>query len=305
MTTPNDLAARLFVRVYTTLLDDEDVLELSYAAVGVYVVALLISKQTASDGRVWVKLLRRDSAMRPGPPLEECLDELAGAGLVTLDGEVVIVRSWAKYNALAAQIVAKMDARKAAARRAAHERWHDGPFHECQRCNPDVPPDQCESDAAAYASVDERNAQRHRHRHRHSHSDPAASDPASTDIDADDVALADQLIDTLGYFDQPSTTGEQRYVARALRRGWTPDQLVDVAHEAAGRTDIDDTRQYLLGCLRRRSNNDPDQPSTPPATTPVNDNTDAFPDPHAGWDTPDVTADGIADARAQLNRDHP
>jgi hypothetical protein len=78
------------------------------------------------------------------------------------------------------------------------------------------------------------------------------------------VDVADSLIEALGFLETPATTGERRYVAKALARGWDADQLLDVAHEAAD-SGASDVRQYLVGCLRRRANEDP-APTTGPAT---------------------------------------
>lgn len=268
--TDDDLTARLFVRLYTSLLDDEDMLERSYAAIGVYAVTLLLSKHTAADGRVAVKLLRRDAALRPGTTLDDALDELADAGLVTVDDGHVTVRSWGKYNALSADIVARRAARRQAARRANHERWHDGPFEACQRCHNDVSPRQSESDSDRTPPESDPDPQQNPHSHSHSHSDShsqSSTDGSGPDTPPDgcepaDVDLADRLIETLGYLDQPSTTGERRYTARARRRGWTTQQLEDLAHEVAGRDDLTNPRQFLVACLRHRANTDPDHPPT-------------------------------------------
>ena len=52
----------------------------------------------------------------PGPDLEDALRELADAGLITVEDGHATVRSWAKYNALSAEIVARRTARKEASR---------------------------------------------------------------------------------------------------------------------------------------------------------------------------------------------
>lgn len=323
----DDLSARLFVKLYTSLLDDEDMVERSYAAIGVYAVGLLLSKHTAVDGRVPLKLFQRDAALRPGTPLEEALEELDDAGLVFVDGGHVTIRSWSKYNALAADIVAEQNAKRERAQRAAHERWHAGEFDSCHRCHRGVSPTQCPPDAPGIQgacgpdatgnaqSQSKSKSKSHSQSDSQSHSDPdalqAASDGLGYELGLDpiDVDAADKLIQILGYLDELSTSGERRYVARARRRGWSLEHLEDLAHEAAGKTDVDDVRQWLGGCLRKRANTDPG-PGDVVAAVEVDPlaniaDDDAFPDPNEGWDTPEVTHDGLAAARAALPRNKP
>lgn len=72
------------------------------------------------------------------------------------------------------------------------------------------------------------------------------------------VAAADSLIAKLGYVDPPPAgPDERRYVARAVGRGWTIEQLTDLAVEAASRVDVEDPRGWLRGALKNRANEDP------------------------------------------------
>lgn len=320
-----DLSARLFVKLYTSLLDDEDMVEQSYAAVGVYAVGLLLSKHTAADGRVPIKLFERDAALRPGTPLEEALEELDSAGLVTVADGHVNVRSWSKYNALAADIVAAQNAKRESGRRYAHERWHEGDYRACPRCHKGVSPGQCQDDGSPmgapvgtqWAPNAQSESQSHSQSDSQSDSDdhqmggPLGDPSTSPDglgfelgLDSIDVAAADRLIEILGYLGEPSTSGERRYVARARRRGWSIEHLEDLAHEAAGKTDVDDVRQWLGGCLRKRANTDPDPDQRAAADdgNPLASITgdEAFPAADEGWDTPEVTKSGLAAARSAL-----
>jgi len=87
--------------------------------------------------------------------------------------------------------------------------------------------------------------------------------------DAEVVALGDRLV-ALDYADpEPAKIDERRYIARALNRGWTIDQLEDLAAEAMSRDHVGEPRDYLRGGLKKRANSDPDgapQPEAPPAT---------------------------------------
>lgn len=94
---------------------------------------------------------------------------------------------------------------------------------------------------------------------------PPEVTPVPTSADPPVVAVADQLIAALGYVDPPpANQGERNYVARALTRGWAPDQLHDLAIEAGARDDVRDHRAYLLGVLKRCANEDPTARSGPP-----------------------------------------
>lgn len=95
-----------------------------------------------------------------------------------------------------------------------------------------------------------------------------ALDTVSLDPDGPEVvAVADSLIAKLGYVDPPPAgPDERRYVARAIGRGWTIEQLTDLAVEAASRVDVEDPRSWLRGALKRCANEDPAKPP-PPATT--------------------------------------
>ncbi len=256
-------ANRLFVRVYTALLDDDACIELSLAAIGCYAITLLIAKRTVSDGRVPLRLLRRECALRPDSGPIEALSELEDAGLVTMVDDVVVVRSWSKYNATAEEIQAKQRAakerRRMAARRANHERWHSGPFKSCGRCNEGVSPGESESDPVG----SDRIPYSHSHSDSDSHSDHRQTDPDRTtdptdrpggptaEVEAVAVAAADELVATVDAGATEADPAERRFVARAIDNGWTLEQLRDLAAESAT---AEDPRRYLLGCLRNRAN---------------------------------------------------
>lgn len=88
---------------------------------------------------------------------------------------------------------------------------------------------------------------------------PAAADPPV-------VAAADSLIARLGYADPPPAGPDIRgYVARAMGRGWTFDQLSDLATEAGAREDVADPLGWLRGALKNRANQDPPAPAAGPA----------------------------------------
>lgn len=84
------------------------------------------------------------------------------------------------------------------------------------------------------------------------------SDP--TELAAAAVALGDTLLERIGYVDAQAGPDITQYVERALARGWPPSNLEDAATEigAIPHAEIEKSpRHVLLGCLRKRANEDP------------------------------------------------
>jgi hypothetical protein len=93
---------------------------------------------------------------------------------------------------------------------------------------------------------------------------PTPSRASDAAAEAEAVAVADQMICDLGIVGADTARAdERRYVAKALARGWTADQLSDLAVEAGARDDVGSPRAYLLGCLKRCAN----EPPPPSAAT--------------------------------------
>lgn len=97
---------------------------------------------------------------------------------------------------------------------------------------------------------------------------PATPDQPNGELAA--AAVADSLIQHLGYFDQTPGPDLIRYTARALDRGWTQTDLEDAAVEVAAMNpdEIETTPlRVLRGILKDRANRDAPPPPPDPATT--------------------------------------
>lgn len=287
--TDEDPSARVFVRLYTKLLNDEAMVELSYGAVGVYVVALLLAKDVATDGVVSVRLLRRDAALRPDADrLPELVDELVDNGLAVRsgDGSAISIRNWTKYNKPAEEIVAERTARTEASLRANHQRWHvDGrkPKPECRMCRaeglfgqvtPDRTPNRIHSDPPRnHTESQEREIEEEREieKEQQPRTGSGPDGPPTPDSEAVVVEVADRLIELLGYVDQQARPDIRRYVAkilakadaapedqRAQARRHAIDEMDDAAIRTMSKDAVADPVAYLASLLKHLA-----QPGTP------------------------------------------
>jgi hypothetical protein len=118
--------------------------------------------------------------------------------------------------------------------------------------------------------------------------------------DDDGTELIVEALELAGYPRPTPTTGEARYTAAATARGWTPHDILERATRASS---AGDPRAYLLQCLRNLANTDPPaRTGPPPSTRPETMSPPTVPQlgRHEGWDTPEVTRNGLAAARAAL-----
>ena len=283
-TSDEDPAAVLYVRLYCKALDDTALMELSFSAVGVWVVGLLIAKRTVTDGVIPPSQLRRDAALRQRigeNDLEAAIEELIESGLWVVDdvGSFRVV-SWIRYNTPTEVLGVRRRDRKDSSDRANHTRWHINkkqPKADCKLCieeglvtphvsesesggDPDrTPGGSLEVEVEVEVEV-EKEGQIETPR---CVSTVPPREPATTvrhtPTEGDITRLAMQ---TLGYPDPTPTAGQIKTVQRAITNGWTTTQLLAQAEHAATKAE---PLSYWESCIRKASNIEPppDAPAAP------------------------------------------
>lgn len=243
-----DPAAGLFVRLYTKALDDDAMMGLSFGAVGLWSIGLLLAKRAVADGRVSLGQLIREALGRghTRDELDALIEELATAQLWSIEETGGYrIRGWLKYNRSADAIGSDRMNRMEAGRRANHQRWHvnEGrPTPGCSYCVSEklvkapVSPDECGSDP------------------NESEADPPTNPPGSLEVErelevenkstvtpvgaapaVDD--LADRVWATAGIVRPGPNAGQRKTVEAIRRRGIPTATLLAKAAQAASAGD--------------------------------------------------------------------
>jgi hypothetical protein len=241
-----------------------------------FVTSIALAKASGADGRISLRAMVgiQWGAMSP--------DEVSAAALqlverrlwsATDDPDTFVVRSFLKWNESAEEVAKRTERKRLNALSTNHKRGlHvDNPMDGCPKCespgrdaDANAPPPQERAHERTQERAHERtqSAAQERapdadktRRRPDADDDPPQPPPGDPALDAEAAVVADELLTMLGLFGATARPDEIRYVARAMSRGWTALALADCAAEAAV-ADVSDVRQYLLGMLRRRANED-------------------------------------------------
>ena len=260
-----------WARLSAGIVYDPDWLEADAAGRLCFMVSIALAKGANLDGEFSLRVMTgvMHGAV-PRPKVISSAADLCRLGLWEhVEGDRYRVTNYLRWNEGVADQEDRRERKRTGARIANHKQGrHDAsPDDECPLCRSSdrstdrssdrscVASETLDADADADADADPPLQVPPRS------TVPAAVPPAE---EVAVVELADQLVAALGYVSpEPARPDERRYVARALAKGWTPDQLEDLAYEAASREGVDDVRGYLRGGLRTRANEAPPAPAGP------------------------------------------
>lgn len=336
----DDPRAAVFVPLAVGFLDDVDVNDCGALAQLVYLRALLHAKRAASDGLVSLRQIAGGLFGHVDPDdVQAAAAELVDAGLwdATSHTDRYVITGWLKHNASTLERSLERDAKRVGAHRTNHKLGrHDGaPVDGCPDCqdgpappDPDPPPSVSPGgnapDAKRDASDSEANAQRGRYSDAETETEtetdlqalpvtqegPAASDASESDSETLSDALGTtqpaeatpvelEIAERLGYPRPPRNAAGIAAACRAAERAGHRRPAIVAAgtadHVRAGPSPAAGAQRAIEALARQQPEPDPMANIAPDS---------AFPDPTAGWDTPETTQNGLADARAHLAAAH-
>jgi hypothetical protein len=137
----------LYVQLDVNWVNNPKVARAGLDGAGLHAVCMCLAKSLETDGWIDLLILSRYGST------DELVDRLVGLGLLERDGERVRPHDWLERNMSQAAIDALREAKKEAGRRGNHNKWHDGEFETCARCNPE---------AQVVAGCDQVGSQSHR-----------------------------------------------------------------------------------------------------------------------------------------------
>lgn len=271
--------------------DDTRLIDVSANAELVYLRSLGLTKRMEEDGARWISPghLRKlcDKLDLNDADRRAVADELETVGAWTADVEADtwVVTAWDSWNVSVTEGKARQNR---GAKQGNHNRHgHPGKLDDCLVCNDDASP-------GGSLDVGKRPVS-------DSPSDRLAVGSTSLDVDVDEMEMknspssstvyprpvdnrasddggveereqrttthpAVRILQPLGIVGAEPTEGERQTVGRAIERGWTTDQLVDLAHIAASK---EEPRSYLQGMLTKRANTSPTAAPAANGTAPV------------------------------------
>lgn len=251
-----DLGA--WARLSARIIHDPDFLAASGDARLLFLTSIALAKNVNRDGLISLRaMVGIQHGVMTEAEVTEAAHELIGLGLWTPGGAAgtYCVRQFTKWNETAEEMETAALRKRVGALKTNHAlgRHQDKREADC----PDCAPVNAQANAHGHASDRYRPDKTRQDKTRTP--PPPLADPSEADALA--VVVGDELIRRLGYVEKRSTVPERRYVAKALKRGWHPDQLYELAADILASDIPEDPRRYLLGALRIRANAPPGRSS--------------------------------------------
>lgn len=258
---------RIYVPWSVGYLDDPDWSKASAHAQLVYFRGTLHAKRAAMGGVVSLHVVTGGlwGVMAPEDVAAAAQELVAAEKWKQLDDDTFLVVSYQYHNGVEGDSGAIK--RRSDAIRGNHIRWHvnrDQPDEDCEYC---YPPETTDSQVNEGASPPESGANRGRiggeslevEREAESDVKKPSSAPASNralELSAEELHRAretvEDALDLLGYEVATISDPEVRTVARAHRRGATPDLVLDLADRSV---QANEPRAYWLTCVSASNSN--------------------------------------------------
>jgi hypothetical protein len=281
--------AGIYVKLDANFFDDPKVIEAGEPAAWLYLETLAMSKRMMTDGRISESQLRRVRVHNRARRVQQLLK--VGLWKRTEDGYEIV--AYLKHNKSAGAIAQTSEQRKAAGRKANHERWHVSPPRpatDCEFCHPSDLGSDSESGSDRGRESTETKTE----------SETKTDDTSAGSGNQGPLAQTGSSSSPYGPFEAGMRAAANRVAARWVAETGKADKERGYAKGVLDGFDADHDLETVEGQARREGWTQDqvadffDPPRKPPSRLVV----DNFDRDEAGLDQPEPSADELDQARS-------